>query len=175
MRKFFKALAAAVFAVLISGPVMAQQFDVPLINGKPYTIGQTSGKQMELTSSATSSAVDFGFFANYVEVCLVPSQTQSVTSAMKVLGRFGTTLTASTGAPAFDPSNMTVVATSMTIFENGDTLGGYGTVKGRAMAFSSPATTNSAILCRTYPFHTRGMIFAASGNATINVNGFVGP
>lgn len=174
MRNFTKALAAAaiaVFAVLVSAPSWAQNFSIPTLGSNQlYSISKYSGKQIEMSSSATSGAVDFGFFADWVSVCVAGNQSPAIAPSNKILARFGASNTASTGAVLNDPTLMTISATSMTIMENGST--GAGTVKGSAMVFSSPATTGVSPACQTFPFRTRGMVFASSTNATVNVIGF---
>lgn len=164
MNKYVKALVAASFAIL---PVsaFAQGFDSTQYAKTPSQTVQpgmtkTFGSQLSLTASATSGAANWGFWSKYVSICI-----PSTGGSSKVLARFGTALTTSTGAQAADPFQ--VAATSPTIFESGST----GILGGQAMVFSSPAGTGYEV-CRTYPFQTKGMIFVSSTNATVNVNAF---
>jgi hypothetical protein len=170
MFKFVKALAVASLAAaggllfLGTGVVFAQGFDSTQYAKTPSQTVQPGlrnnfGSQFNLTSAATSGAANFGFMSKYVQICLAP------TGAAKILARFGTALTSSTGIQADNPFN--VAATSATIFESGST----GILAGNAMVFSSTATSG-APACHTFPFQAPGMIFVSSTSATVNVNAF---
>lgn len=164
MNKYVKALVAASFAIL---PVsaFAQGFDSTQYAKTPSQTVQPGmtknfGTQLSLTTSATSGAANWGFWSKYVSICI-----PSVGGSSKVLARFGQALTASAGAQAADPFQ--VMATSTTIFESG-IAGGLG---GQAMVFSSPQSSSYEV-CRTFPFQTKGLVFATAGQATVNVNAF---
>lgn len=142
-------------------------------------ISRVWGDQLAVTTSTTNDTTgDWGFWSDYVKVCV---EQTSGTVQVPVFMRFG--IAVSDSPPAHgatnDIANMTLIATSDTIFRNGTSATGINAVLiGRAMRVSAEASPGdvNASSCFTEPWVTRGVVIghgdgtAANATATATVD-----
>lgn len=149
-----KKLVVLLGAILLASPVLAQDFPTnsdnrgQIDNPSAFRVNRAFGEYIGLAqvADATHSAVDFGFEADYVQICMEDDSARSYI-------RFGTTL----------PTN----ATSSANFISGVT----GSLRGQAMPlFGSGDGTD--VNCIAGPFATNGVIIHSAGNASVDVRAY---
>ncbi len=151
MKKLVVLLGAA---ILLASPVLAQDFPTnsdnrgQIDNPSAFRVNRAFGEHFGLDSAAdaTRNAVDFGFEADYVEICLEDD-------ASRAYFRFGTTL----------PAN----ATSSSNFINGVT----GSLSGQAVPIFGGGD-GTDVKCISGPFATNGLVFHSPGTASIDVRAY---
>tara|TARA_Y100000310_G_scaffold87396_3_gene84217 strand:- start:976 stop:1503 length:528 start_codon:yes stop_codon:yes gene_type:complete len=110
-----------------------------------------SGDQLLISNATTNDSFDFGFTADFVEVCI-----EADSAAEGAMLRFGTSVDDS--APAFGPRmNMTILATTEAIFRNGST----NVLEGRAIRIMQGGDGTDT-KCNIEPWRTNGVVVAWS-------------
>ncbi len=175
MKTFFKylSIAAILFAAAMAGTTPAKaddSYSFPAGVSFSHVVGAVLEPNIIGFASATLDSINFGFEAKYVRICLR-------TNSADTYFRFGTTLTASTGAfnTSLVGNGMILYAGSSTLFIDGD----GASTDFSAIPMTAPtstagnATGASAGVCTTQPWVTRGVVMhIASGMATADVWGY---
>ena len=136
-------LLALLGAFFIAGSAYAADWPA----GEKYN--QVTGTRVTLNATSTQEAVDFGFRTSAVRICVVADSGGGSNSPTYV--RVGTTLTATQSSDFIDGDGNQGANPAMVIGEGGD-----GTDRN----------------CEIYPFVVRGLIFHATLNSTVDVNGY---